>query len=132
MRRAILFIALLFFLGNCVLSCNRDAKQNAEIKKLNYELQERCGRRAEEVCKDEWPGNGGFCGENHYNTHLNKCFIETRRGYGTEGSRWVLMDANEKKEWAYRSNTSSNCFIQGESCKGTAEYFAFVKKMMGE
>ena len=56
----------------------------AEPNKEQYELQERCGIRAEEAFKSDYAG-GGVTNtdegqnmtsyQNHYSTRLNKCFI---------------------------------------------------------
>jgi|ERR1700730_6014801 hypothetical protein len=55
----------------------------AEPNKLQYELEERCGRAAAVIFEKDWEGKGitntpdgqivaSF--ENHYNQSLNKCF----------------------------------------------------------
>lgn len=132
-RTAILCIALLFFLGNTVFSCNRDTKQSAETQKLNYELQERCGQRADELCKDEYHPYLGYC-ENHYNTRLNKCFILIKDSIGGDQTE-MMIDANEKKVYGAATAWPNGSFsgrIQNNPCKDRKEWDAFVKRMMEE
>src|SRR5450759_2885071 len=57
---------------------------HAGTAKEDYELQERCGKRADELFKREY-GNTGITNtkdgqaiagyKNHYNSKLNKCFV---------------------------------------------------------
>jgi hypothetical protein len=64
------------------------AQASAEPNKEQYELQERCGRRAAEVFKNDHGGQGAAViytdtehgqdiatYQNHYSGLLNKCFI---------------------------------------------------------
>ena len=66
-----------------ILSAEVLAADNTLLK-AEYDLQERCGKRAEEIYRKDWGGEGvinhkdyqqvsGFT--NHYNKKLNKCFI---------------------------------------------------------
>ncbi|MCG6533889.1 MAG: hypothetical protein L7F78_04200 [Syntrophales bacterium LBB04] len=100
------------------------------MQKLNYELQERCGRRAEELCKGEYATD---C-ENHYNTRLNKCFILIKDLVGVASTE-RLTDANEKKQYGAATvwpNGSFSGSIQDKPCKDLKEWDAFVKRMMEE
>ena len=76
----------------------------ASIKE-QYELQERCGKRADEVFRREYGngiGNDQMAGyTNHYNEKLNKCFVlVTVSIYKPDISNtMVLFDINENKEY---------------------------------
>jgi hypothetical protein len=63
------------------------AGASAEPNKEQYDLQERCGKRAEQVFKSDNPGQSGFSivtntedgqnittYQNHFSATLNKCF----------------------------------------------------------
>jgi len=55
------------------------ANSYAASTKEEYELQERCGKRAEEIFRIEYR-NGNKAGKmsnytNHYNRKLNRCFV---------------------------------------------------------
>jgi hypothetical protein len=49
-----------------------------QSRKEIYELQERCGKRAEEIFEKDFPKSerkGLELFENHYSVRLNKCFM---------------------------------------------------------
>jgi hypothetical protein len=88
---------------------------SAEPSKVQYDLQERCGIRAEEVFKSHYGGGGVSNTEtgqritsyqNHYSAKLNKCFFleitiflntkETDKGISTT---MTLFDLNDHKEY---------------------------------
>jgi hypothetical protein len=67
-RRTTVLAALLLVAGTAFAQPNKE----------QYELQERCGKRAAEVFAKEW-GTGFTAAahanyENHYSSRLNKCF----------------------------------------------------------
>ena len=100
---------------------NRDSR--------NYELQERCGKRAEEICKNQYPD--GFC-LNHYNMRLNKCIIHLKQKTPL-GFLENLRDANENKTYGWASLWDDGQFlgsIQDKHCKDRQEWDKFVKKMI--
>jgi hypothetical protein len=83
------------------------ANSYAASTKEEYELQERCGKRAEERFKKEYGSETTMSNySNHYNRKLNKCFIlvtqtihndkETREMLGISTIR-TLVDINENK-----------------------------------
>lgn len=93
----------------------------AASKKEDYELQERCGKRAAEVFKEKY-GNDEYQTDktghyvfdttytNHYNSKLNKCFIlvtiETHSDIRSEVEKFgftihkTLWDVNENEVYA--------------------------------
>ena len=79
---------LMFFLSSCKDTSSSNVQRiNNEVSKLSlkdeYELNERCGKRAADVFKKDW-GNDAISNDkdsstlanysNHYNKKLNKCF----------------------------------------------------------
>ena len=84
------------------------AQSSEATNKVQYELQERCGRRAAEIWKTEYDGgrtadgNNPLTYENHYSRTLNKCFfLEISHSYEKEyiDAMERLFDANENKEY---------------------------------
>jgi len=87
---------------------------SAEPNKDQYELQEHCGKRAEEVFKSDYQG-GGVANtedgqsittyENHYSAIFNKCFfLETVTSIRTRNDKDIstmmtLFDLNEHKDY---------------------------------
>jgi hypothetical protein len=92
----------------CVIS-----EGSAEPNKDQYELQERCGKRAEEVfnrdhaTKNNLTADSAYSYQSHYSATLNKCFyleIVTSNLKSPEGSEGIstimtLSDLNEHKEY---------------------------------
>jgi len=72
----------------------------AEPNTVAYQLQERCGKRAEEVFHREQGSNPTGTFQAHYNSRLNKCFSTQSSVYDKGFSR-VLIDVNESKEYGY-------------------------------
>jgi hypothetical protein len=73
---------------------------SAEPNKEQYELQERCGKRAEQFFKQHDYSNARY--ENHYNPDLNGCFllvntILRQPGKGVTWIEWELWDVNENR-----------------------------------
>jgi hypothetical protein len=123
--------------------------------KEDYELQERCGKRAAELF-EKFYGNGMSNDKDgarlsnyrcHYNKKLNKCFvlftttnypqdkkdIETF-GLSTDKGLW---DINENKQYGtyfkfLKMKTSMLCDFLGSSCKSEYEWDALVKPYMEE
>ena len=92
-----------------ILSAEVLAADNTLLK-TEYDLQERCGKRAEEIYKKDW-GKVGVINHkdyqeigsftNHYNKKLNKCFILTSsQQYWTNHTykeNYELWDINDNK-----------------------------------
>jgi hypothetical protein len=115
---------------------------NAQAAKVIYELQERCGRRAAEVFKKDFPKDTTDATniatyENHYNVRLNKCFLlETNTMYVREAGKTftlkmlTLVDVNENK--VYGSFNSLNCNVLGKKCRSEEEWLALIRPFMDE
>jgi hypothetical protein len=117
-----------------------------------YELQERCGRRAEEIFRKDWGkgmsqnGSAIFEGNynNHYNKKLNKCFYliwstaVTRKGKDQTTTRSaVLYDLNRNKEYGAFSQLDteplpSRCAVQVVTCRSKPEFDKLVEPLMNE
>jgi hypothetical protein len=111
----------------------------AQSLKENYELSERCGKRAEEVfarAKAETTGLTIAADnyENHYNSRLNKCFYLESHERGAMRSL-MLIDLNDHKEMGAYIGQSSvqdpiKCVLQGKQCKSEEEWRALIKPFM--
>lgn len=124
----------------------------ADPLKEEYELQERCGKRAEEVFKSGYGSTGitntkegqaiaGY--RNHYNKKLNKCFfLLTYRDipYKKKQAGSVLIslyDINENREYGsfFKRDTDSHpteCTVSGKACHSEQEWVALVSPYMDE
>jgi hypothetical protein len=134
------------------------ARAEDRSKKEEYELQERCGKRAEELFRRDWGNSGIVKGkdstttanfENHYNTKLNKCFekLETiviphqARSFDSITTRHIF-DVNEQRTYAilmysYRSAGGGGfhiltCDVAGKSCDSEKEWQAMASHYMDE
>jgi hypothetical protein len=114
--------------------------QGASRKEI-YELQERCGRRAEQLFEKDFPKGdrkGLEAFENHYNVRLNRCFMLeentsfTKDASGkTYKSKFItLVDVNDNK--VYGSFSPINCDVQNVTCKSEQEFRAIIKPVMDE
>jgi hypothetical protein len=119
----------------------------ADNKISDYELQERCGKRAAQLFNDEYStfiNNSTSIAryKSHYNSKLNKCIshIEIIAIIGVMQGKndQSLIDVNENKRLGTGSFTpdfSPTCFINtADDVKSVTgeEWLAFVKKMMQE
>jgi hypothetical protein len=118
----------------------------AQPNKEQYELQERCGKRAAEVFAKDWPSgvsntaSGQTIGnyENHYNSRLNKCiYLEISNAFqrGKSPSRLMrLFDINENREIATYSKSEGDafiiCVVQDKGCQTEAEWRTLIKPFM--
>jgi hypothetical protein len=126
-----LLLALLTF------SMMTDSMQ-AQNRKEIYELQERCGKRAEQIYEKDFPvgerkGLEGF--ENHYNVRLNRCFMLEENSMITKdaGKSYTmklltLIDVNDNK--VYGSFNSLNCNVQNVTCKSEQEFRSLIRQFM--
>lgn len=129
----------------------------AASNKEEYELQERCGKRADEIFKREF-GNGishdkdgstyfGYI--NHYNTKLNKCFFlessmvytrakdKKKTGSVSVSVMESLFDINENKEYGTyfkgdEDNQPSACKVEGKVCDSRKGWETLIKPYMEE
>jgi hypothetical protein len=116
------FLIMLGALGGYVLASNPNRQQPTEIQphsmsanaapdKAQYELQERCAKRAEQIFTKGWPNgspdnSAGYTQtanyQSHYNPTLNKCFyLETSQAYNQKRSTVSksLLEVNSNREY---------------------------------
>ena len=158
LRRSLLFFILMVFFSTPFMSlmgCNNQtpAKESSSVLrktlKEEYELQEKCGKRCEEIFKKDY-GHGYqnkkdsrtvLNYENHYNKTLNKCFMLIfSKTYFKEKTSGVLImksleDVNDHKEYGNFSQFDkqtfpSNCSVLGKSCKSEEAWDSLVKPYM--
>jgi hypothetical protein len=123
----------------------------AASSKEDYELQERCGKRAEERFKSAY-GNGISKYEentimsdytNHYNTKLNKCFVLTtstiipKKEKESGSYSKDLWDINENKNYGSFSkfivgDKLTSCRVLNKFCASEAEWDALIKPYIEE
>ena len=119
----------------------------------DYELQERCGKRAEESFRREW-GSGGVTNtpdgqaiasyRNHYNGSLNKCFvlltyqsIPFKDKKARPSKQITLYDINESKDYGFffkfnDNGSPTDCRVAGKSCRSEAEWETLIAPYMGD
>lgn len=161
MKRTLLFCVLLVFITTSFVSlvgCNNQTptKEQKSIHQITikeeYELQDKCGRRCEEIFKKEY-GKGGITSDesgqmmsgyqNHYNKKLNKCFMNIMTtSYPKDKTRDVLImkniwDVNENREYGSfirlrKSPTPNDCKVLDKICKSEEEWDTLVKPYMEE
>jgi hypothetical protein len=152
MRRSILLMALfVIWVAGSLFGISY-----AGSNKDDYELQERCGKRAAE-CLKEWYGSEGLQSDeyfsylrsytNHCNIKLNKCFIlvqelafsrdpEARKKFGIRDDK-SLWDVNENKIYGefiiYRlDHMPDRCEVLGKRCISEEEWDSLVKPYIEE
>jgi hypothetical protein len=128
---------------------------SAEPNKEQYELQERCGKRAEQMFKNDNPGESGgsivtntengqsiTTYQNHYSATLNKCFyLMITTGFNYRNNQqynttlMVFVDVNENKEYGSffkRSDrpTYAQCNMQEKFCSSEREWQEFLRPYM--
>ena len=121
---------------------------SAQPNKVLYELQERCGKRAEELFRREYSppvaksnGQMMFNYENHYSARLNKCFfleiaMSYDKGKSTRSKNMRLFDLNENKEYGiYLDGICDGCgpmtcYVQDKVCRSESEWRQFLKPFM--
>ena len=132
------------FLPNNQKSFSESAvKSAAEI----LELENKCFAAASEFFKENEfdPKNCGF--QNHYNSKLNKCFINIKSAKIEENGRLgfhkELYDVYNRKKYGecswkpeegknYWEVKPSTCFTIDKSCQAIEDYESFVKAYMEE
>ena len=121
---------------------------HAEPHKEQYELQERCGKRTEQMYENEKRGKTGanyYTYQSHYNPTRDKCFYLPKENIitGSLGSLWIdLVDANENKTYGQfiahwlevnglkQSLSVQVCYVQGETCSSESEWQELIKPYM--
>ena len=146
MKKAILFIGLLFIMPNI----SSAADQNLDRKQV-YELQVQCKQQSENFFRQWYPSpswkdnldaNWVANFNNHYNKKLNECFILTtatglskRKGKLRTDVLKYLFDVNENKEHGVYSkvdNTENECKLLDRFCKSESQWDLLVKQYMEE
>jgi hypothetical protein len=121
--------------------------------KAQYELQERCGKRAAEIFRQEFgdedtsisnteTGESITTYNNHYSATLNKCFfleIVTNISYKSTpedtSTMMTLFDLNDHKEYGdyFKSSLDSNpatCNVKNAVCHSESEWRELLKPYM--
>jgi hypothetical protein len=127
------------------------SEASAEPNKEQYELQERCGKRAAEVFKSIYKGGGVTSTENgqdimtyqnHYSAIFNKCFfleIRTSVNYKTQdrgtSTMITLFDVNENKDYGtffMRSvdGVPITCNVEQKICHSRSEWDELLRPYM--
>jgi hypothetical protein len=121
----------------------------AEPNKVEYELRERCGKRAAEVFKSEYTevtntkdGQTLWNYRNHYSATVNKCFfLEMSTIYATNANpkyiaqMYRLWDINDNKQYGsfYQrsdANKPMDCEVLGKGCSSEAEWESLIAPYM--
>jgi hypothetical protein len=111
------------------------ASTQAQNRKEIYELQERCGKRAEQIYEKDFPvgerkGLESF--ESHYNIRLNRCFMLEENATLTKDASTTklltLIDVNANK--IYGSFNPFICDVQNVTCKSEQEFRALFRQFM--
>jgi hypothetical protein len=115
----------------------------AQTRTESYVLQERCGKRADEIFRTEYGthskktdhGEIRFNYESHYSGRLNKCFfLEDATSYSTINGKSSsmkivrLFDANRNKEYA--NFGFGACLVDGKTCGSYEEFLELIKQYM--
>ena len=143
-RKLFLSLIIVFFTISFMflVGCN-----NQTSTKEQYQLQEQCGKRCEELFKTKY-GNGTINDkeqlgtisyQSHYNKKMNKCFILLdENGYRKSNDKTykikTLLDVNENKTYGFFYNfvTLTFCDVLEKKCKSKEEWDSLVKPHMEE
>ena len=118
----------------CAMTLSARAQNRKEI----YELQERCGKRAEQIFEKDFPmaerkGLENF--ENHYSVRLNRCFMLEENTILTKDAdksytikMLTLVDVNDNK--SYGSFSPLGCEVQNVRCKSEQEFRSLIRQFM--
>jgi hypothetical protein len=112
----------------------------AQPNKVQYELQERCGKRATELFEKDFPPEkvttvvATF--ENHYNPRMNKCFmVEESTSYFRDDKNkpmsikiLILIDVNDNK--VVGNFDPLQCTVQEKVCRSEQEWRSLIKPFM--
>jgi hypothetical protein len=133
-RLAIIATALLLSSGAALTQPNPAA----------YQLQERCGKRAEEVLRSSgWdPAKEIASIQSHYNSHLNRC-TAIQRTLIDGAPDWVLFDVNEGKDYGefseafvkYKGELTkpvTACYVEDKHCRSQQEWEELARPYMEE
>jgi 5'-3' exonuclease len=135
----------------CAIAIGIAMQASATPNKEAYELQERCGKRAEEIFL-RYFGNNGIqttkdgqtitAYRNHYNSKLNKCFVVTSSTNSPNKDKKqkpsiyeVLSDVDENRDYGtfFKFTTDSKicqCTVFEKACTSQAEWEALIRPFM--
>ncbi|HZR62655.1 MAG TPA: hypothetical protein VFA80_17050 [Xanthobacteraceae bacterium] len=121
---------------------------------MKYRLQERCADRAKKFYEEEYEqleeeaNKSRKTGDpilhtvylNHYNEHLNKCFIFAQTKVllshdprDANKYMFTVQDVNTRQQYAYYSGYDiSQCKVRGSSCNSELEWWQLVKPYIEE
>lgn len=121
-----------------VVACLVVSSAHGQTRTEIYNLQERCGMRAAELFDKDFPKSdrkGLELFENHYNVHLNRCFIleestiiTNDQGKTNKTKLLTLIDVNDNK--VQGSFSSLNCDVQERKCDSEDEFRSLIKLFM--
>jgi hypothetical protein len=121
-----------------------------QSNKERYELDERCGRRAEQYFAKNYPNvidkakdvTFFYSYRNHYNSRLNKCMIYTSTkivsGNAVEVHSLELLDLNENNSLGSFVGSPKDgkpatvCEVNERLCNTETEWFDLIKRYMEE
>ena len=118
-------LVILLIVGGC-----------SDNRKIDYQLQEQCGKQCEEYFKKNYLDKVGGHYKNHYNKQLNKCFILVF--YDDGGPTEMLFDVNENKPVGYYTlyrvgkESCSMPSPSGNECKSRGDWDLMIKPYMEE
>ena len=133
---------VLFLLVGCV-GFLEDRK--LEDIKVDYQLQERCGKKCEEFFKEKY-GNGILNDgkrivnyQNHYNKKLKKCLIILNTNFFSKNinkgyKEMFLFDVNYHRDYGFFHNSGrfTFCDVERNRCNSEEEWVSLVKPYMEE
>jgi formylmethanofuran dehydrogenase subunit B len=110
---------------------------------VDYQLQERCGKKCEQYFNDEY-GNGILKDgkmivtyQNHYNKKLKKCLIILTttfniKKYNKSYKEKFLFDVNYKRGYGFFHNSGSFtfCDVERNKCNSEEEWVSLIKPYM--
>jgi hypothetical protein len=121
---------------------------------VKYRLQERCADRAKKFYEEEYEQLDEAVNErrktgdpimqtvyqDHYNEHLNKCFIFAQRRVllskdpkDANVYTYEVQDVNSRQQYAYYTGYDiRQCNVHGSSCNSESEWWLLVKPYIEE
>ena len=116
-----------------------------EDSKVDYQLQERCGKKCEEFFNEKY-GNGILNDgktivtyQNHYNKKLKKCLIILNTNFFSKNinkgyKEMFLFDVNYHRDYGFFHNSGrfTFCDVERNRCNSEEEWVSLVKPYMEE
>ena len=145
MKRTLFLLILIVFFTTSLVGCNNQKSSVSEDKKVNYQLQEQCGKSCKEYFiktygeLDEQTDVDGWWKNDfnsHYNKNLNKCFILVDSKNSYKMNRKRLLEINENKDygkyWKGSNGVTTNCYVLDKKCDSEEEWNTLVRPYMEE